>query len=252
MAYAALNTVYCLSRVLHTAHSTRSLECLLFPYSVCTPVIIPFIVTVFQAGKDLGWEFTRREHGRVEVRRTNSSSNSSAGNVLSFRILATIPFDSSRKRMSVVVQCDGDEGEGAVVLSKGADNVMLERAAMGAGVSASISITGTVTHFTPLTNKPGHEVLRNHLSEFATDGLRTLLLAKRHLSPQDTQSFLEAWRKAENAVENREALRKEAAELVETGFTVLGATAIEDKLQDKGECCDVILLVYAMYTLLQM
>jgi magnesium-transporting ATPase (P-type) len=58
--------------------------------------------------------------------RNNSLHTDGAGAVLSFTILATIPFDSTRKRMSVIVQYAGSEG--GIVLSKGADNVMLDRA----------------------------------------------------------------------------------------------------------------------------
>jgi magnesium-transporting ATPase (P-type) len=80
-----------------------------------------------KAGRDLGWVFSRREHNSVEVSVPGKVARSKmSDNVMRFKILATIPFDSTRKRMSVIVQFVGCDD--AFVLSKGADNIMLDRA----------------------------------------------------------------------------------------------------------------------------
>ena len=78
------------------------------------------------------------------------------------------------------------------------------------------------------------ELLQSHLNEFATNGLRTLILAKRHLSKEALKSFMETWQRAEKAMVNREEKLEAAAAMIECDFTILGATAIEDKLQDNG------------------
>ena len=85
---------------------------------------------MIQIGKELGWEFVGRERGRVTIKKLNKLQQQDDKekdvdeDILEFDILATIPFDSTRKRMSVIVQ-HKDE---VIVLSKGADNVMLDRA----------------------------------------------------------------------------------------------------------------------------
>jgi hypothetical protein len=87
------------------------------------------------------------------------------------------------------------------------------------------------------------ETIKNHLNEFATRGLRTLLLAKRHLSEASLQTFLVCWNEAQNAMVGRADLLWKAAAMIESDFIILGATAIEDKLQDNGTSCCLIILV---------
>ena len=75
-------------------------------------------------------------------------------------------FNSTRKRMSCVVQTP----EGKLMLFvKGADNVMFERMAPGTG--------------------PLGGVTKVHLRDFANEGLRTLVIAEKELTPQ----YYEEW-----------------------------------------------------------
>jgi hypothetical protein len=89
--------------------------------------------------------------------------------------------------------------------------------------------------------------LKVHLNEFATKGLRTLILARRRLSKIELDSFLEKWNKAQNSMVARDELLEEAASMVENDFTILGATAIEDKLQDEGEVIDTMTRCFIDY-----
>jgi len=72
----------------------------------------------------------------------------------------------------------------------------------------------------------------DHLSRFASEGLRTLCLAKRDL---DEDTFLN-WRsrlhEAATSLENREAKISNLYEEIEQDMILIGATAIEDKLQE--------------------
>jgi hypothetical protein len=70
------------------------------------------------AARDLEWEFTGRTPTEEFVRVPTSEGP------VSYRLLALIPFSSTRKRMSIVVR--GPDGR-VVVLTKGADNVIFER-----------------------------------------------------------------------------------------------------------------------------
>jgi len=62
--------------------------------------------------------------------------------------------------------------------------------------------------------------------------LRTLVLGRRDVSRSEKDKFLKAWRAAETATEDRKGKLAEAAALIERDFEIVGATAIEDRLQD--------------------
>lgn len=72
-----------------------------------------------------------------------------------------------------------------------------------------------------------------HLEEYAVDGLRTLCLAMREVPDYEFREWYQVYKQALNTVGgNRAEELDKAAELLEHDFTLLGATAIEDKLQD--------------------
>lgn len=68
--------------------------------------------------------------------------------------------------------------------------------------------------------------------EFAQEGLRTLCLAVAELDPVQYEEWNKIFYAASTALVNREQELDKAAELVEKNLFLLGATAIEDKLQD--------------------
>ncbi|XP_023379650.1 probable phospholipid-transporting ATPase VA, partial [Pteropus vampyrus] len=73
---------------------------------------------------------------------------------------------------------------------------------------------------------------QQHLNLYAVEGLRTLCIAKRVLSPEEYACWLQSHLEAESAVDNREELLFESATRLETNLHLLGATGIEDRLQD--------------------
>jgi phospholipid-translocating ATPase len=70
-----------------------------------------------------------------------------------------------------------------------------------------------------------------HLDEFATEGLRTLLFAQRFISEADYQSWKKTYDEATTSLTDRQARIEAAGDLIEQSFDLVGATAIEDKLQ---------------------
>lgn len=70
-----------------------------------------------------------------------------------------------------------------------------------------------------------------HLEEFATEGLRTLLYAQRFISEADYQAWKKTYDEATTSLHDREERIEAAGELIEQSFDLVGATAIEDKLQ---------------------
>lgn len=131
------------------------------------------------------------------------------GQELEYELLAVCEFNSTRKRMSTIFRCP----DGKIrCYCKGADTVILERLAK---------------------DNPFVEPTLQHLEEYAADGLRTLCLAMREVPESEFQEWWHVFNTAQTTVSgNRAEELDKAAELIEREFTLLGATAIEDKLQD--------------------
>lgn len=149
----------------------------------------------------LGYQFTARRPRSVMI--TIEGENHE------YELLAVLEFNSTRKRMSTIFRCP----DGKVrCYCKGADTVILER-------------LGSENSFV--------EATLQHLEEYATEGLRTLCLAMREIPEQEFQQWLQIFEKANTTVSgNRAEELDKAAEIIEHDFSLLGATAIEDKLQD--------------------
>uniref|UniRef100_A0A8C1DYA7 Phospholipid-transporting ATPase n=1 Tax=Cyprinus carpio carpio TaxID=630221 RepID=A0A8C1DYA7_CYPCA len=133
---------------------------------------------------------------------------------LSFELLHTLGFDSTRKRMSVVVKHPLTEQ--ITVYTKGADSVIMDL-------------------IRPATGKRQRKILyktQNYLNLYAADGLRTLCIAKKVLSKEEYASWLQLHLEAETAIQRREELLFESALRLETNLQLLGATGVEDRLQD--------------------
>ncbi|MCJ1394805.1 hypothetical protein MMC18_007685 [Xylographa bjoerkii] len=85
---------------------------------------------------------------------------------------------------------------------------------------------------TPMDDATLFEKCFQQINDFATDGLRTLLYASRHIGEDEYRSWSRIYREASSSLENRREKMEDAAMLIERNFELLGATAIEDKLQD--------------------
>ncbi|XP_063269745.1 phospholipid-transporting ATPase VB isoform X1 [Prinia subflava] len=142
------------------------------------------------------------------------------GTLLTFDILYTLGFDSVRKRMSVVVRHPLTKE--IVVYTKGADSVIMDL--LDDSAKGDISTEKRLKRIKERTQK--------HLDYYARDGLRTLCIAKKVLNEDDFQKWANFRREAEAAIDNREELLIETAQHLETKLTLLGATGIEDRLQD--------------------
>ncbi|KAG9304740.1 hypothetical protein G9A89_003914 [Geosiphon pyriformis] len=148
----------------------------------------------------LGYTFTTRRPKSVTILAENRE--------LQYEILNICEFNSTRKRMSTVVRSP----EGKIQLyCKGADTVILERLS---------------------EDNPFVEQTLQHLEEYATDGLRTLCIAMREVSEEEYRVWAGVYEKASTTLVNRQEELDKAAEMIEKNLFLLGATAIEDKLQD--------------------
>lgn len=125
-----------------------------------------------------------------------------------YELLAILDFNNVRKRMSVIIRKEGR----ILLYCKGADSVVFER--LNPKCSAMKAITN------------------EHLNRFAGEGLRTLCLAKKEISEDSFQVFKRRLHLASIALEAREDKVNAIYEEIEQNLVLIGATAIEDKLQD--------------------
>ncbi|XP_072612813.1 phospholipid-transporting ATPase VB isoform X7 [Vulpes vulpes] len=143
------------------------------------------------------------------------------GTCLTFDILCTLGFDSVRKRMSVVVR-HPLTGE-IIVYTKGADSVIMDLLEDPACVT-DMDVEKKMRKIQVRTQK--------HLDLYARDGLRTLCVAKKVISEDDFQRWASFRYEAEASLDNRDELLMETAQHLENQLTLLGATGIEDRLQE--------------------
>lgn len=68
---------------------------------------------------------------------------------------------------------------------------------------------------------------------YAATGLRTLLLAKKVIAPHDYALWSAEWDKASAEVFDRDQKLEALSAQLETEMSLVGATAIEDRLQDE-------------------
>nr|XP_046148728.1 phospholipid-transporting ATPase IB isoform X3 [Oncorhynchus gorbuscha] len=152
-----------------------------------------------KGAKGLGFVFTARTPGSVIME--------ARGKEKSFELLNVLEFSSNRKRMSVVVRTP----DGKLRLyCKGADNVIFER----------------------LTDASQYKELTiAHLEQFATEGLRTLCFAYVDLEEGVYQEWLKEYTRISTIIKDRAQKLEDCYELLEKDLLLLGATAIEDRLQ---------------------
>ncbi|KAI2472984.1 phospholipid-translocating P-type ATPase [Annulohypoxylon bovei var. microspora] len=70
-----------------------------------------------------------------------------------------------------------------------------------------------------------------HLDDFANEGLRTLLFARKFIPSSEYDAWRKIYNDATTSLVNRQDMIEAAGELIEQSLDLVGATAIEDKLQ---------------------
>ncbi|XP_017865233.1 PREDICTED: probable phospholipid-transporting ATPase IA isoform X7 [Drosophila arizonae] len=201
--------------ILRRHESSRDIEEFLVLLSVCHTVIpekkedgtiiyhaaSPDERALVDGARRFGYIFDTRTPEYVEI--------NALGKRMRFEVLNVLEFTSQRKRMSVIVRTP----EGKIKLfTKGADSVIYER-------------------LSP-RDQAYREATLQHLEEFASEGLRTLCLAVADIDPEVYEEWTHTHHKASIALQYRESKLEDSSNLIETNLRLLGATAIEDKLQD--------------------
>ncbi|TFK61578.1 phospholipid-translocating P-type ATPase [Pluteus cervinus] len=172
------------------------------PYRVNYKAESPDEAALVAAARDVGFPFVNKSKESVDIE--------VMGQVERYTLLRVLEFNSTRKRMSVIMRCP----DGRLILyCKGADSVIYARLAKD---------------HDPFLK----EQTQKDMEAFANNGLRTLCISYRYLEEDEYLTWSRTYETAINSIENREEEIDKANELIEHSLLVLGATALEDKLQE--------------------
>ncbi|PSR73519.1 hypothetical protein PHLCEN_2v10631 [Hermanssonia centrifuga] len=154
------------------------------------------------AARDVGFPFVGKTRNGIEIEVMGQSER--------YIPLQMLEFNSTRKRMSVIVR----NPQGQIVLyCKGADSVIYQRLA--------------ADHDPELKDNTSKD-----MEAFANGGLRTLCIAYRYLTEEEYIGWQRVYDAAANSITDRDEEIDKASEQIEHSLTILGATALEDKLQE--------------------
>jgi phospholipid-transporting ATPase len=177
-------------------------------YQAESPDEAAFVV----AAKRFGFFFCKRSGAGVTVAEPSEPDGAPAERF--YEVLNVLEFNSTRKRMSVVVR----DPDGALLLfCKGADSVIYERLA--------------------LAGNEHRDATAAHMDDFAQAGLRTLCLAYAPVDAEFYKTWSAQFFDAKTSLTDRDTKLDAVAELIEKDLLLLGATAIEDKLQEGVPAC---------------
>uniref|UniRef100_G3SLY5 Phospholipid-transporting ATPase n=1 Tax=Loxodonta africana TaxID=9785 RepID=G3SLY5_LOXAF len=152
------------------------------------------------AARNFGFTFLARTQNTITV--------SELGTERTYNVLAILDFNSDRKRMSIIVRTP----EGNIRLyCKGADTVIYERLHQ---------------------MNPTKQETQDALDIFANETLRTLCLCYKEIEEKEFAEWNKKFMAASVASTNRDEALDKVYEEIEKDLILLGATAIEDKLQD--------------------
>ncbi|XP_042182366.1 phospholipid-transporting ATPase IC-like [Oncorhynchus tshawytscha] len=152
------------------------------------------------AARNFGFVFLSRTQDTITISEMDQE--------MTYEMLALLDFNSDRKRMSIILRFP----DGRIRLyCKGADTVIYERLS---------------------PNSKHKEVTQTALDIFANETLRTLCLCYKDISKQEFDAWAKKHKAASVAMGNREAALDRVYEQIESNLMMIGATAIEDKLQD--------------------
>ncbi|XP_048834601.1 phospholipid-transporting ATPase IH-like isoform X2 [Brienomyrus brachyistius] len=161
----------------------------------------PDEVALVEGMKRLGFTYLRLKDSHMEILNREEE-------IERFELLEVLNFDSVRRRMSVIVR----SGTGQYYLfCKGADSSIFPRV-----------VSGKV------------DQIRARVQHNAVEGLRTLCVAYKMLSPAEYEEVCHLLNSAKLALHARDKKLAEAYDVIERNFILLGATAVEDRLQDQA------------------
>ena len=165
----------------------------------------PDDIELVKSCKEQGFEFIKSEASNFRRLRI-------AGKELNYEVLVVNEFSSDRKRMSIILV----EGDLIKMYIKGADSEIEQRLAKKGNNENFISQA------------------QNYIKYFSNMGYRTLMVGMKIISTEEFETYFEGVRQAGFlSSSEKEAKLNKLNNEIERDIFLLGATIVEDKLQDK-------------------
>ncbi|XP_061649295.1 phospholipid-transporting ATPase IH-like isoform X5 [Phyllopteryx taeniolatus] len=161
----------------------------------------PDEVALVEGMKRLGYTYLRLKDNHMEILNKDDE-------IERFELLHVLNFDSVRRRMSVIVRASSGE---YLLFCKGADSAIFPRV-----------VSGKLAQ------------VKARVEQNAVEGLRTLCVAYKRLSEREYREACRHLTAAKLALRDREQRLARAYDVIERDLVLLGATAVEDRLQEKA------------------
>ncbi|XP_073710330.1 phospholipid-transporting ATPase 11C isoform X2 [Misgurnus anguillicaudatus] len=161
----------------------------------------PDEVALVKGAMRYGFTFLGLENKNMKIRNRKND-------VEEYELLHVLNFDPVRRRMSVIVRTKSGE---TLLICKGADSSIF-----------------------PRVKQEEVDRIRLHVERNATDGYRTLCVAFKQLTAEEYAVADTGLREARLALQDREEKLMAMYNQVETGMSLIGATAVEDRLQEEA------------------
>ncbi|XP_062332899.1 phospholipid-transporting ATPase IG [Osmerus eperlanus] len=161
----------------------------------------PDEVALVKGAMKYGFTFLGLESKNMKILNRNND-------VEVYELLHVLNFDPVRRRMSVIVRSKSGD---TLLFCKGADSSIF-----------------------PRVKQEEVERIRMHVERNATEGYRTLCVAYKKLGVEEYAQADAGLREARLALQDREEKLMAIYNQVETGMSLIGATAVEDRLQEEA------------------
>ena len=159
----------------------------------------PDEIAIVQFCEEVGLKLVKRDRNLITLMHLPTNRQ------LKFKVLYNFPFNSDTKRMGILV-CDEQTNE-LWFLQKGADTVMLKIV-------------------------QANDWLDEETGNMAREGLRTLVIGRKRITPQQFEDFEVKYKEALISMISRDtAIQKVISKYLEQDLELLGLTGVEDKLQ---------------------
>ncbi|XP_043314384.1 phospholipid-transporting ATPase IG [Cervus canadensis] len=161
----------------------------------------PDEIALVKGAKKYGFTFVGVQNGYMRVENQRKE-------IEEYELLHTLNFDAVRRRMSVIVKTHSGD---ILLFCKGADSAVF-----------------------PRVQNHEIELIKVHVEHNAMEGYRTLCVAFKEISPDDYERVNRQLIEAKMALQDREEKMEKVFDEIETDMHLIGATAVEDKLQDQA------------------